>query len=171
MSAFLNICSMLDNLKTFIEKFGQFDPEYEYLLVIDANKQQIVKLQQDQLAEGVDITGAQRLDEYRPFTVEQKLAYGVGLGRVINRVTFFMTGEMYSDMQADVDGDEFKVTVPGAGGSAVEGSAYKYDKMIQRVGEENFGLNAEKRLTFATEVTLPQFAEVLKEKTGIIIDL
>ncbi len=161
---------MIDSLKIFAESLNDFDTADEVLNIIHANRQKIAELQKDQLSEGIDVTGKKRVDEYRPFTIAEKKRRGIGLGAVTDRVTFFMSGEMYDNLETDIDGDKFLVTVQGSGGSSSSGPAYKYDKMIDRIGEDNYGLSEESRMKFANDVTMLEFAVVLKEKTGIILN-
>jgi len=147
---------MLD-LKQLIDDLDEFDPHAVLLDIVTRNGERIVELQQEQLAAGIDNTGQPRIDEYRPFTIQQKHEFGVGLGAVTDHVTFFMTGEMYSEMSNVIFGDEFEVRALGD----------KFDKMMERIGDERYGLDEVSRLKFAEEITIPQFAEALLEKTGL----
>lgn len=149
----------LEGLTKLVEDLERFDSHTELLDIIERNGSRIVELQQEQLSFGVDVHGEKRSDEYRPLTVYLKEHFGQGLGAVTDRVTFFMTGEMYGLMENEVDGDEF----------VVKANTFKYDKMIERVGEENYGLEPFQRQVFYEEVTLPQFGEALLEKTGLIL--
>lgn len=148
---------MLNNLLHIINGLEALDTHAEVVGIVERNKDRLTELQQEQLAAGVDITGQKRIDEYRPLTKAIKQSIGVGLGAVTDRVTFFMTGNLYKNLHAQVDNDQFIVKAPLA----------TFDKMIERVGEENYGLSPDQREDFAVEITLPQFGYILEEKTGL----
>ena len=135
-----------------------FDARNEVLEIVEDNKQEIVKRQREQLEYGIDVFGKPRIDEYRPLTVYIKKTQGIGLGAVTDRVTFFMTGRLYQSLFAEIIGENYETKSP----------LFTYDKMIDRVGRENFGLDYDSRLDFAKSITLPNFKQRLKEKTGLI---
>lgn len=145
------------DLKKLIDDLDAFDPHAVLLGIVTKNGERIVELQQEQLAAGIDNTGQPRVDEYRPFTIEQKHEFGIGLGAVTDHVTFFMTGEMYSEMSNVIFGDEFEVRALGE----------KFDKMMERIGDERYGLDEESRRKFAEEITIPEFKNELFAKTGL----
>lgn len=149
----------LEQLEGLLQGLQSFDAHEEMLAIVENNGKRIVELQQEQLAAGVDNTGALRVDGYRPLTIYLKKKFGEGLGAETGHVTFFMTGELYGSLQTEVTGDEFQVKSP----------LFTYDKMISRVGEENYGLDPDQRMSFATEITLPEFGRALAEKTGLIL--
>lgn len=136
-----------------------FDPREEFVKILEDNIDAIVELMRDQLSEGVDITGSQRSDQYRPWTIAAKKQFGVGLGAVTDRVTFFMTGTLYSSLFVVFNGDTFEIN----------SSFVTYEKMVTRIGREKFGLDLEKRTDFANRITIPLFAEAFNRKTGLTI--
>jgi hypothetical protein len=152
---------MLDGIEKLVTSLEEFDAQQEVQTIIENNADYLVELMQQQLAAGIDITGNERVDEYRPFTIKYKLAYGEGLGAIVDRVTFFMTGDLYAAMQARITEDEFEIIAPA--------EQYKYDKMLERIGDENFGLDEESLLKFGEERLLPAFNDVLKLTTGLEI--
>lgn len=150
---------MLNGLKKIIDGLATMDAADELTKIVEDNKERITELQQEQLAAGIDVTGKKRVDEYRPLTKELKRKYGSGLGAVTDRVTFFMTGELYGSLKTEVKGQAYQVTSPLS----------KYGKMKERIGDENYGLDPDQREEFATEITIPEFSKVLETKTGIKI--
>jgi hypothetical protein len=138
---------------------SSFNAHDEVERIVDDNHDVIVQLERDQLSEGIDRDGNERKDHYAPFTVKMKEMYGKGLGAVTDHVTFYMTGTMYESLFYKSEGDEFTVTSP----------LETYDKMIERIGEDEYGLSPEKRLYFAEEKVLPKFAEIFKEKTTFLL--
>lgn len=140
-----------------IEGITSLNTKEEVITIIEKNRERITELQLQQMAAGIDKTGEERTDEYSPFTVRYKKEYGEGLGAETDRVTFFMSGEMYSEMKTRVDGDEF----------FTEADNFKFDKMVERVGLEKYGLDPQSRLTMADEVVLPEFSTLYFLQTGI----
>lgn len=149
----------LTNLENIIKGLSSLNTHDEVERIVDDNNEVLVQLQRDQLSEGIDITGNERVDHYAPMTIAIKNEYGRGLGAVTDHVTFYMTGSMYESLFYKSEGDEFAITSP----------LETYDKMIDRIGPDKFGLSPEQRLYFAENVTLPKFAEIFKEKTTLII--
>ena len=147
----------LTNIENIINGLQSFNSHDEVVKIIDDNHDVLVQLQKDQLSEGIDNTGQQRKDAYTPFTIAEKNMYGQGLGAVTDHVTFFMTGSLYESLFYKIEGDEFAITSP----------LETYDKMVERVTDEKFGLSPEQRLYFAEEKLLPKFAEILREKTTL----
>lgn len=150
---------MLENLLTLSQSLNSFDTYAEVSNIVDENGQILVKLQKSQLAKGVDNTGLQRKDSYRPLTVFIKKQFGKGLGAVVDRVTFFMTGELYSSLFYSRRKEKY----------SIRSNEETYTKMLERVGEDKFGLSPESRTDFAKGVLLPDFGKVFERKTGLKI--
>jgi len=149
----------LTNLENIIQGLSGFSAHIEVAKIVDENQEVLVQLEREQLIEGIDKDGNERSDSYAPMTINIKELYGQGAGAITDHVTFYMTGELNESLYYAVDGDEFSFRSP----------LPTYDKMIERIGEEEFGLDPEKRLYFAEEKLLPQFAEIFKEKTTLIM--
>ena len=149
----------LTNLETIIEGLKTFNAYDEVERIVDDNHEVIVQLERDQLSEGIDKDGNPRNDSYAPMTIALKNEYGKGLGAVTDHVTFYMTGTLYESLFYKSDGEEFTVTSP----------LETYDKMIERIGEDEYGLSPENRLYFAEEKLMPKFSETFKEKTTLSI--
>lgn len=148
---------MLENLTNIINGLKSLDVNAEITAIVERNGSEIVKLQQEQLAAGIDKDGQPRIDEYRPLTKFIKMSQGQGLGSVIDRVTFYMHGNLYNSMRNEIMGKVFQVKSP----------LPTYDKMIERIGEENYGLDAESLQEFRTDITLPAFLAYVNQKTGL----
>ncbi|MDP4264928.1 MAG: hypothetical protein Q8941_20535 [Bacteroidota bacterium] len=157
----------LDNLNNLIDSLERFDAHEELRVIVENNTDAIAELQKQQMADGVDSDGndTQLKDNgawnfgYRPFTIKQKEKYGSGLGAVTDRVTGYMTGELYDKLAVKMTGDEFAQT---------SGVQY-FSDLLSRTGGQWMGLNLQSRIYFGEEVTLPQFAKVLEEKTGLVL--
>jgi hypothetical protein len=145
---------MLDNLLKISERFNSFDTKAELQNIVDENGDILVKLQRVQLSKGIDNTGRPRSDSYRPLTVAYKRMFGKGLGAVVDRVTFYMTGKLYSSLFYSSNGDKYSIL----------STEHTYNKMIERIKEDKYGLSPESRLEFATFVTIPEFKKVFKSK-------
>lgn len=144
-------------LQTLINNLQTFDVKKEVTDIITDNKEEITKRQREQLEYGIDVFGKPRIDEYRPLTKFIKQTTGIGLGAVTDRVTFFMTGQLYGSLFAEIIGENYETKSP----------LFTYDKMIDRIGRENYGLDYDSRLDFALSVLLPNFKLIFKEKTGL----
>lgn len=149
----------LKNLESIMKGLSSFNARDEVERIVDENNEVLVQLERDQLSEGIDKDGNPRADSYAPMTVAIKNEYGKGIGAITDHVTFYMTGSLYESLFYKSEGDEFEFTSP----------LPTYDKMIERIGEDEFGLSPDKRLYFAENVTLPKFAEIFKEKTTFVM--
>lgn len=147
----------LNDLKNTIDKLHRFSFKDELQVIVQENAEEIANLQAKQLAEGVKSDGTEINPPYRPYTIEQKRKYGVGLGRVTDHVTYYHTGDLYKSLEAKVTGDEYDIT----------SSSLKFDKMKKRSGERVVGLNKSSKTIFAEEITLPNIKRVFKDKTGL----
>ena len=147
----------INGLKNLYKNLSQLDLEKEQQIIINDNADAIVLAQAEVLSEGKDKTGQKRNDRYKPFTVSYKQQFGQGLGRVVDRVTFFMTGTLYYSLFARVSAKTFIVTSPLA----------TYDKMINRIGKENYGLDPQRKQLFRDEITIPALRKIIFDKTGL----
>lgn len=147
---------MLNHLKKKIEALERFSFQNELVTILDANKERIADLQASQLAKGINSKGAPIYPQYSPFTVQYKKMFGVGLGAVTDRVTFFQTGELYRKLYAAVNAKNY----------TIKADTFKFDKMIKRSGADTVGLNVESRRDFVNEITRPQILEVYKKKVS-----
>jgi hypothetical protein len=149
----------LKNLEAIMQGLSAFSAHDEVERIVDDNNEVLVQLERDQLSEGIDKDGNLRADSYAPMTVAIKNEYGRGIGAITDHVTFYMTGSLYESLFYKSEGDEFEFASP----------LPTYDKMIERIGEDEFGLSPDKRLYFAEEKVLPKFAEIFKEKTTFLL--
>lgn len=149
----------LKQLEGLIKGLQSFDAKAEFVNIVEANKSELTALQREQLSYGKDITGKDRIDEYRPLTKYLKSINGVGLGAVTDRVTFFMTGQLYNSLTTTLTNDVFRTT----------SNLPTFDKMIERIGVENYGLDPEQRQDFASNTAMPAYRERFKQVTGLIM--
>lgn len=154
------------NLENIINGLKSLNSREEVAKIIEDNSQVLVDMEMDQLSKGIDKSGNTRIDSYRPFTIKEKQRIGQGLGAVTDHVTFFMTGELYDSLGFKMNGDEFSIQSP----------LEKFDTMLLRINGDtslhssegdNYGLDPENRLEYATKITLPEFAKVLEKFTTL----
>jgi hypothetical protein len=145
---------MLTNLKNKIQALERFNFKDELVSIVRDNKEKIADLQASQLAKGVNSKGLTIFPQYAPFTINFKKKYGVGLGAVVDRVTYFQTGDLYKRLYAAVDAKNY----------TIKADSFKFDKMIERSGKDVVGLNKDSRRDFVNEITRPQILEVYKRK-------
>lgn len=144
-------------MEKLLQGLQSFDAHKEFVDIVQANIGELTALQREQMSYGKDITGNDRIDEYRPLTKFLKGLNGTGLGAVTDRVTFFMTGQLYNSLTTQLTGDVFRTT----------STLPTFDKMIERVGDENFGLDPQQREHFAVEIAMPAYRERFKQVTGL----
>lgn len=148
---------MINGLRTLRTNLKGFNLDKVQRRIIEENADVIADLQAAVLAEGKDKSGQVRQDEYEPVTVRFKRDFGKGLGAVTDRVTFYMTGEMYKSFFTYLSAKTFEVRSP----------LDRYNKMIARIGEENFGLDYQRKMQYFEEINKPQVRLILYEKTGL----
>jgi len=148
---------MLKGLETLIKGMQSFNAHDEFVSIVELNKDELTALQREQLSYGIGRDGNPRIDEYRPLTMMIKSLTGVGLGAVTDRVTFFMTGNLYQSLTTQLSGDVFITTAP----------VFTFDKMVDRIGDDNYGLSEDQRIEFATETAMPAYRERFKQVTGL----
>ena len=153
---------MLADLENTIEKLQAFSFGQELENIVVTHKDDLKVLQRAQWGEeskdrfGNEITLNGR--GYSPYTVTLKQLYGVGLGRVTDRVTNYQTGALYNNLYATVQNGEFEL----------KSNVPYFDELMQREGDAN-GLDEDYRRIFGEEITLPEIKRIFKEKTGLEI--
>lgn len=150
----------LNNLRNTINKLEQFNWGAELETIVTTNTDALVQLQELQLYEGIDSKGSQiTLDGrgYSKKTFEIKTAKG----QPTDRVTWKDTGALYSSLEAILTSNSITFT------SVSE--EVKFNIMIERSGPDVIGLDEEKRLQFATNITLPAIKQIFNDKTGFVI--
>lgn len=103
----------LRNLELRIKKLNEIDIPVAYENALIENERVIIEFVQEQLASGRTGTGEPTtlygVTEYDPFTVRDKKQFGVGLGRVTDRITLYMTGAFYEQMYTTAQKGTFSV--------------------------------------------------------------
>ena len=144
------------NAENIIVKLQAFSARQEVIAIVDTNAASLVDLERKQLSEGIDIDGQKRADSYAESTKDYKNRYGVGIGALTDRVTFYMTGNLYNSLFLAMPDDKFNIVSPEE----------TYGFMIDRITNDKFGLSPENRMEYAQKVVLPQFSAAFEEKTG-----
>lgn len=156
-------------LKHLIDSLESFDTKREYVEVLDKHSDVLLDLLREQLAASYDIDGKPRPDAYAALTIEKKTLFASGLGRVIDRVTFYMTGELYNSLRIRFDDDKFYIiSTLGDRNIKYEELMYRPDKLGR---EDRVGLDPQSRKEFAQDVALPEFSRILESLTGIKITI
>lgn len=148
-------------LKQFITALATFDFAATQERAIATNLEPLVQYQVEQFASGKDAEGEPILLEgngYNPFYADKKRKYGIGLGRVTDRVTLFLTGALYKETFASITSGKvlFSSRVP------------YWPELISRTGDVT-GLNEENRKDFAYSFLLPFVSRELHRATGLSI--
>jgi hypothetical protein len=153
----------LDGLKELIDNLTAFDFGQEMETIVGEHTEDITELLKVQLAAGKDGNGEPvTLDgnpDYAPFTIEIKEKYGQGLGKVTDRITTYMTGDLYRSLKTKAEGRVFET----------DANVPYFDDVIDRTGDQIMDLDEDSRLKFAEEITLPAIADVLYAKTELEI--
>ncbi len=153
---------MLEHLQRKISALESFSFEDETRKIIEVNKDKLADLQATQLSQGIDVEGrritlllhGKRSDSYAPFTIKKKKEEGKGLGAVIDRVTWYMTGELYKSLDVEVKASSFRFT----------SNSFKFEKLIDRSGVRAIGLTKDSRIDFINGVTRPQILLAYTQK-------
>ena len=165
---------MLDNLEKFMEELKAFDARDELASIVEAHTDLIIDMQSDQWMEGRGVDG-----EYiRPFYSENpyfktpeaaeryakwKQKITPNPQRPVDVPNLYINGYLHSTLYAIVTG---KDTLDPQ--FMIDAEAGFADRAFA-VHKNAVGLNEEKRLLFAENITLTEFAKVLKLKTGLEI--
>lgn len=155
----------LNNLITSLQAFNASE---EFSKIVDENSEQITILQKEQLLEGKDVEGKY----LRPFYSEDpyfktplsakryadwKSKISPNKDKPFDVPDLFITGKYVHDpLFTKVNTTTYSILVANPKGQSI------IDKYPTAAG-----LDEQKRLYFATNVSLPGFLKVLKEKTGL----
>lgn len=148
----------LDSLRKNIGDLEAFNWGDELEVIVEANTDSILKLQEDQMYEGKDRDGGDiSLDGrgYSRRTFEIKEAKG----QPTDRVTLKDTGAFYASLEATVDNGVLDIS----------GNTEYALELIERTGDNVFGLNVEKREQFGENVVIPAIRQIFNSKTGFDI--
>lgn len=144
---------MLTHLQNKIKALRKFDFQKETRKIIEANKDELVVLQQQQLYSGIGADSKPLTLEgrgYSPFTIQIKIKKG----QPTNRITWHDTGELYGSLTAQVRPLTFAIT----------SNNFKFKKMILRSGTDAVGLDFASRKEFIEKVTRPGILKAYREK-------
>lgn len=157
----------LTNLENIITGLKSFNAHDEVLLIVENNSQKLSDLQREQMLKGRGVDG-----EYiRPFYSEnpyfkkpgaalkyaqwkQKITPNAERPEDVPNLT--INNRFHDSIYTKLSGDTF----------SMESDDSNADDIIS-VHQNAIGLDADSRLQFATEITLPEFAKVFEEKTTL----
>jgi len=99
---------MAFNIANKIRKIEQFDAKKHTIEIVNLNKDFLAELLRTQLEKGLDGNGNEVTIRgyagYQPFTIDKKRTSGVGLGRVVEWITNYDTGNFYGNIRPHTDG-------------------------------------------------------------------
>lgn len=106
----------LKNFKKKIDYLATFNLEKEIIEIVGQNHNILEDLLRLQLEEGFDADGrvftlkrkGKLSTQYARFTEEHKHQFGVGLGRITDRITFYDTGAFFSEIKFKTYGLQFE---------------------------------------------------------------
>lgn len=151
----------LDDFKNTIDKLTAFDFGQELQTIVSEHTDDITEFLKVQMAAGKDgnnepvtLNGN---PEYSPFTILDKKLRGHGLGAVTDRITTYMTGDLYRSMKTNTEGSAF----------FTQSDVPYFDEVIDRTGDQVMELDEDSRRKFGNEITLPAIQDVLYAKTEL----
>jgi len=147
----------MQTIQEHLAKLRGFNFQDELQVIIEDNKERVADLQADQLSQGLRNDGRQINPQYTKYTVAAKQQFGVGLGAVTDRVTFYDTGELYKSLRVKVTPTTF----------TIQSDNFKFDKMIKRSGKETVGLSKDYCDMFVQSYTKPIIARRMREVLGV----
>lgn len=109
---------MAFNIANKIRAIAEFDINRHTIEIVAINKEFLAELLRTQLEKGLDGNGnavtIRGSKDYRPFTIEKKRKHGVGLGRVVEWITNYDTGNFYNEITPHTNGSKlwFDSSVP-----------------------------------------------------------
>lgn len=96
------------NISNKIRKIEEFDLGKNVIDIVANNQEFLAELLRTQLEQGLDGDGNEVTVRgnsfYSEFTIKNKKSKGVGLGRVTEWITNYMTGDFYSKIKVHSDG-------------------------------------------------------------------
>lgn len=145
----------INNLKAHMQRLEQFANNYQQTAegIVKKYDKEIVALQKDQLAMGINSKGNSITPPYRPFTVEQKKQKS-GLAGVYDYVTYFDSGELYNKLQLMISGGKFTITA----------NTFKFRKAEERSGQNTFGLDLKSRTEARDYIIQPELAAAFQKQ-------
>lgn len=144
---------ILNGLYNKIQKLKELSLDKAIKDSVIEHSDEAVELMKLQLQAGIDITGNKRIDAYAPAYAELKPKKYVGIGAITDTVTFYATGELYSDLKMFINGNSFEI----------KSDLEKFDWMVERITDPFYGLSPQSRAKFAAQFILPELKTVINE--------
>jgi hypothetical protein len=149
------------DLDRLINNLSSIDFEAEQQSIVHENLDELSELQKKQFGEGIDGKSQPILLKdnakynygYRPFTIQQKKLFGVGLGAVTDHITFYSSGSLYDNIYTQMNGNTFQIAshVP------------YWSVLMGRTQEQSNVLNEDNRRYFGETIVIPAIEKRLNE--------
>jgi len=143
---------MFEGIYNMLNRAKNLDESKAFRFAVDSDiKKLIISLNTvEQLGkEGIDSDG-DSLGEYAPFTKQKKLTEGVGIGKIIDHITFYENGDYWNSWTVNVKGDDIEIIV----------NKERFDELVNELGfsPDHVGLTDE-NLTILAEKMRPKYIE------------
>lgn len=151
----------LDNFRNTIDRLKTFSFGQSLQTAVEDNMGELPEMIREQLAEGKDgqdkpntIFGRRG---YSPKTVEIKQANGTGLGAVTDRITNYMTGDLYESLEMKSDGKVLDA----------DSDVPYFEDVLLYSSPRLLDVDEVHRRQFAEESVMPAVEQDLLQKTGL----
>lgn len=147
----------LADLERRLKHLQEMNVSIAYQNALIDHEEQIIELLQQQMIAGVsgdnDSIRLDGLAEYHPSTIRYKLAFGQGLGKIVDRIVLYMFGDFYAQMYTTIKGETF----------SIKSKVPYYDNIITRTGPNVMKLSPESMETLLNLWINPIIKEVVSE--------
>lgn len=148
MAGIASILRLADNVDTIINSIGMWCNK-----VVTDNKVKILDLNRNvqMYEEGTNSLGVSIMDyrPYHPLTIQIKSEKG----QPTDRVTLRDTGDFQQSFTLTADNQGF----------TIDADDWKRDELVEKYGEDIFGLTEENKIKVASEILLPELINKVKE--------
>lgn len=152
--------SFFQGINKILDKAINLDEKEAFIFAIDdETKRLIIDLNtKNQLGQdGIDSLG-DSLGSYADFTIQKKLTEGVGVGSIVDHVTFFDSGRYWRSWNIEVNGDFLTIVV----------DQDRFNELVNDLGfdAEHVGLTEENRNVLVKEL-IKRYRGFVRMKLGI----
>lgn len=150
---------MLEEVINTLDKAARLDEVKAFRFAVDSDVKTLIKdlNTKNQLGElGIDADG-DSLGEYAPFTVQKKLTEGQGIGRIVDHITFYETGDYWKSWVVTANGQEITITT----------DTEKFNELVNDLGfaPEHVGLT-DANLNKVTALMLVKYQQFARKQMG-----
>lgn len=142
--------------KSLREKIRAFDVNKATDKVVGDTLGAYADLNAEQMSQGLRADGKEIIPSYKPLTIRMKQLFGVGLGRVTDRVTLFDKGDFYKGIHTELRGQTIETT----------SSDEKRIGLEEKYGDI-FGLSQRYKQEYVEEYVRPYWKEVVEREVGL----